>query len=108
MTYEILTNGTSITDILVNVSTNEPSLFPMFLLFIYAVVAGAGYVSQIKRMAISNLLMWMTISGMVTTVIAILLYMVAGLISIEVLTLCVTVFVGTAMFYLLKNIFSEE
>jgi hypothetical protein len=108
MPYEILTNGTSITDILVNVSINEPGLFPMLLLFIYAVVAGAGYVSQIKRTVNSNMLMWMTISGMVTTVIAILLYMVAGLISIETLTLCVVVFVGTAMFYFLKNIFSEE
>lgn len=98
MTYNI-TNETQLDRILVNMSSNIPILFPMLLFFIFIVIALAGAFSNQRRSGYTNIPMWFSISGLVTTTSAFILFLVDGLINLATLGTCVALTMAFVLWF---------
>jgi len=90
MTYTI-PNSTDPMNYLVQLSTQVPILMPLLLFLIWLVVLGAGYFSQERRTGRGNITMWAAISGYMSTTIAFILFLIPGLISLEVVVIFVII-----------------
>jgi len=99
-----ITNSTDITEVIVSIAENVPSLFPMLLLFIYATITLGGAFANQRRVGFTNIPMWLSIGGLVTTTSAFILFIVDGLISLA----WVGVFVAVTLFSVLWFFFSGE
>lgn len=79
------------------------------LFLVYMVLLGAGYFAQERRTGAGNLLMWASISGLITTTGAFILYLYdvtnpsVALINIEIVLICVVVTIISAFAFLLSE-----
>lgn len=95
-----ITNSTNIDEILVNLSSNVPSLFPMLLFFEFIVIAVGGAFANSRRTGFTNISQWSAIAGLVTTTTGFILFLVNGLISLYTLgLLCAITFFCVLWFF---------
>lgn len=102
--YELnMTNATA-ENLLVQTSQQVQVLFPLILLFEFLVIALFGMYSNKRQTGYSNVPMWMSIAGLVTTTSSFFLYLVPGLIplAVPITTMAIT-FVCALWFLLSEN-----
>ena len=90
VTYTLINNTEPIA-LLENLANQVPMLFPSILFLIFVVIAGAGYVSSEKRTGRANFLMWVAISGYMTAIMAMILFLYNALIPLDVVVLFVVI-----------------
>ena len=95
--YEIpALNGTGANEILSEVTSAVPIFVPMLLVFIFFVTFIATYRKQRETSTFTDIPLLATISGVITTVVALILSMGTGLIDMLTLTIVIaaTIFFG--------------
>ena len=103
MTFVLPANVTDPGEILISVSQQNPSLAPGILFLIWIVIAGAGYMRQEEKFGKAQLSFWMTIGGLITTTVAFILFLKPGLMSLDTLVVCFSVFLACALWYFLDS-----
>lgn len=73
------------------VSGQVPTLFPMILVTVFLVIAISGYLSQERKTGRGNIAMWFSISGLITTTGAYMLFLMEGIINLTVLGICIAI-----------------
>ena len=96
MVYELI-NATEPMDFLVELSTQVPLLFPGILVLIWFAIMGAGYASQERRTGRGNIAIWASVSSLITTTGAFILFLYNGIIGLETVIIFVVVSIFTAM-----------
>ena len=94
-----ITNSTQADQILINMSSQIPLMFPMLLFFEFMVIAIGGSFSNQRRIGYTNIPMWSAIAGLVTSTTAFILFMVDGIISIVTLSIVVAVTLGCVSWF---------
>jgi len=98
-----ITNGTAgIDQVLVYESGQVPFLIPGLLFFIMVVIMAGGYYHQ-ERKGKGNGPMWLSISSFVVGVLAFILFLIPGMISLEMLVIFVAISICAALFFLLSG-----
>ena len=90
-------------DALVGFFTGVPILVPMFLLFIWLVVAIGGSSAQSRRTGISDLPLWSTLASLSTLMMALGLSIIEGMIQLETLVIVVVVTIATGVWLFLDR-----
>ena len=105
MPYELpnFTNNTGIEEILQYGSNQVPFLAPAILFMIYIVILVGGYFAQERRVGAGNFLMWASISGLITTTGAFILYLYDNVVSIQVVLICVIITIISAFAFLISS-----
>ena len=93
-----LTGG--IDDAFLDVVTEVPAFIPSFLFFIWFVIFLGGSMSQKRKLGSADMPMWATIASMGTLLVTLPLTLLAGLISLNYLSIIVvvTIFSGLWLF----------
>lgn len=103
-----ISNGSrGIESIIAAESAQIPILVPGILFFIFMIIAGSGFFAQDRRVGTGNLPMWLSISGLITTTGAFILYLYdsvnTGIVLLNIYTvlICVVVTIlSTLVFFL--------
>ena len=82
-----LTHG--IDDALISASQSVPAFPIMILVFVFMVIFLGGIANQRRREGKSDLALWGTLSGLATTLLALIFTLGAGMINIYVLSFCI-------------------
>ena len=92
--------GSGIDEVFVDVSTSISIFAPMLLLFIFSVVMITGYRNQKRTTGFGDAPLWATLAGIVTTISALLLTTVSGIVNLGtlVVTIVITIFCGLWLF----------
>lgn len=99
-----ITNGSSgIEQLLIYESQQVSSFVPMLLFFFFAVIAGAGIYSQERRVGRANVPMWLAIAGFIVSIGSIILYLIPGFVSLEVLIITMVLTIVFTMWFLLSG-----
>lgn len=93
-------NNTGLDGIFGNVAQSVNIFTPFLLLFIYCVIFITGYRKQKNASGVGDAPLWATTSGIVTTVVALILSQGNGLIDLGtlVVTVVITIFSGIWLF----------
>lgn len=75
----------------------------MFLIFIFGLIFIGGFLSQKRRTGFGDASMWATVAGLGTTMIALLLSMISGLVSIEILIITIVITILSAFWLFMSN-----
>jgi uncharacterized membrane protein YhdT len=107
MTYNIPSNLTSPDSLIIDIANQIPYFTPAILTLIYITILTTGYFSQ-KREGIPNAPIWFAIAGFITSVIAIVLYIIQdsqgfNLIDQVSLSITIVVFVISVMYAFFAN-----
>lgn len=86
----------------VYLSQEVPFLVPGILIFVFFIIMGAGYFAQDRKTGRGNLPMWAAISALITTTGSFVLFMIEGLVNLEVIIIAVMVCIMSAMWFLLS------
>lgn len=83
MAYENIANAnmSSVTQVFQFVSNNVPFAFPLILLTIWAIIAMTNYNSQVKSRGYGNFWSSAAVSGLITSVLTIILSLIPGVIQ---------------------------
>lgn len=102
-TYETpnLTGGFD--DVVVDLAGGVPSFVPMLLFFIFSIVMIGGSANQFRRSGTTDVPMWMTMAGLVTTSIALLMTLKDGIINLPTLSIVLTVTIASALWLFLSR-----
>lgn len=101
MPYELPSNTTNtLEELLAYQSGQIPILWPMILLLIFVTILGSGYVYLEKKTGKGRFSMWFAIAGLITTTLAFILFLIPGLINLEVVSICVIVSVVGGLWFL--------
>ena len=91
-TYNIpVMNGTGLDEVLVSVVHAVPAFTPAMLLFVWFVVFITGFQKQKIDSGVADAPLWATISGVITTLVALLLSRVEGLIGGTYLAITISI-----------------
>ena len=92
--------STGIDPLLSEIVTQVPIFVPFLLLFIYSVIFVAGYRKQTLDRGVGDAPLWATISGIITSIVALLLSTRAGLIDVFTLVvpIVITILSGIWLF----------
>lgn len=101
MVYTIPTNSTNPMEVVVDVSTQIPVLFPGILFLVWIVIFSSGYYAQERRTGKGFASMWASIASLITTTGAFVLFLYPGLLSLETLVVCVVVTLFSVMWFIL-------
>jgi len=106
-----LPNATSGIDGILLQMTGESSSFsflvPMFLFFTFMVVFIGGIMRQRTRIGTSDYSVWAVLASIATLLVALLFSISAGYISVDVLVICVTLTIGSGIWFFLDRKGSE-
>lgn len=94
-----ITSEIGLDKILINISQQVPSLFPMLLFFEFMVIAIGGAFANQRRVGYTNISMWCAISGLVTTTSAFILFLVNGIITITTLSVTCAFTIAFVMWF---------
>lgn len=105
MTYALpnFTNTTGMEEVLQYGSQQVPFLAPGILLMIYIVILVSGYFSQERKTGNGNFLMWASISGLITTTGAFMLFLYDQIVNIQTILVCVVVTIISAFAFLINQ-----
>ena len=103
MTIPIMPAGSSADVTLTALFASMPLIMPMFLFILYVIILLGGYFLQEKRTGMADFKAWMAIAGFVIGIIAVLMYLVPGLINNATLLIALGVAMGGVVFYLLSD-----
>lgn len=98
MTYEI-TNATRPDLIFTSIASQVPILFPSLLFFEFCIIAIGGTFANQRRVGYSNISMWFSIAGLVTSTTAFILFMVDGLINMATLGVVIAVTIASVLWF---------
>lgn len=99
-----LTNGSTGLEQLFIYESSQLNIFaPGLLLLIFFVIVGAGYFSQDRRVGRGNLSMWFATSGIITTTLAIILFLYNGIISLPTVIISIILSVVFTIWFLFDN-----
>jgi len=76
----------------------------MLLVFIFLIILGAGYFNTKRTTNRGDLPMWMTIASFITTTMALILYLIPGWISLEMIIIMISVTLISGFFFLFSGI----
>ena len=97
------TNNTGMEEVLQYGSQQVPILAPAILLLVYIVILVSGYFSQERKTGTGNFLMWASISGLITTTGAFMLFLYDHLVNIQTITICVVVTIISVFAWLINQ-----
>lgn len=104
MPYDLpSTNITTLEGLLVYEAQQIPILFPMILFLIYVAIAGSGFFYQDKKTGRGNLAMWSSISGLITSTLSFILFLIPGLINLITLVIVVSVTLISAIWFIFES-----
>lgn len=103
MTYIFDSNYSTIEGALIDVSTNMPVLFPTLLFLEFMFILGIGVMSSKKFTGFSNFPMWCSIAGLSTTMSAMFLTSVEGIIPVSILIMCLAVTCGSVLWFFMSE-----
>ena len=105
MTYELpnFTNTSGIEEVLQYGSQQVPILAPGLLFMIYIIILVSGYFSQERKTRQGNFLMWASISGLITTSGAFMLFLYDNLINMQTIMVCMVVTIISAFAFLINQ-----
>lgn len=101
--YNITMNYSTYAEGVRDISQAFPTLPNLLLLFTFLIIGLSGAVGSRKFTGISNIWQWFTISGLVTSTIAFILFAVEGIVTIETVGIALAVTIGCALFYFLAD-----
>ena len=105
MAYSLpeFTNTTGMEEVLQYGSQQVPFLAPGILFLVYIVILVSGYFAQERKTGAGNFLMWASISGLITTTGAFMLFLYDNLINIQTIMICVVVTIISAFAFLINQ-----
>jgi len=105
MTYELpnFTNTSGMEEVLQYGSQQVPILAPGLLFMIYIIIMVSGYFSQERKTGQGNFLMWASISGLITTSGAFMLFLYDNLVNIQTIMVCVVITIISAFAFLINQ-----
>lgn len=100
MTLYTFPNGTTPDQILTQTATAVPGLAPLVLLFIFGSVFLGGSRAQKSRSGIADYAAWSVVASMSTLIIAAIMSVIPGLISLSwlIIMVVITIFAGVWLF----------
>lgn len=104
-----MTNGSQGIEAILAYDASQVSWIAGGLLFlVYCVILGVGYFAQERRTGAGNIFMWASISGLITTTGAFILFLYdlasgTSLINIEIVMICVIVTIVCSFAFILSN-----
>jgi hypothetical protein len=101
--YSLPENVTEPDVLLVKITEQVPGLVPALLFMIWAIITIGGYFTQERRIGTGHFPMWFTIGGLITTTISFILYLIPGLLNLEMVIILIAVTFGSAMWYFLAS-----
>lgn len=101
--HEINQSG-GIESIFLYINSQVDSFAFMFMAFIFLVILGAGYFNTKRTTNKGAFSMWLTIASFITTTVGLILYLVPGYISLEMLILMIAVTLISAFFFLFSDL----
>ena len=109
MTYELPTaNWSNNSNGLANLFIYESSQIDIFggglLLFIFFIIAVGGFSMQQKRNGTASMGTWFAVSGIITTFLSFILFIVAGIISVWAVVTCITL----SIVFMLIKFFADD
>lgn len=103
MTFNI-PNSTNIVTFNQQLSAEVSYLYPSILLFIFLIISGGGYLIQHNRTQRGKISSSLVIGGIVTTLIAVIMAIVGGLIPIDIVYICA----GATAIFILISLFDVD
>lgn len=105
MVYNITAiNSTGLDTVYQGIFALNPWLMPTILFFEFIVILLSGVYAQNRRIGFSNVPMWGTIAGLVTTTSGFILTAISGVIDPLTLTLSISVTILCAAIFLLTDL----
>jgi len=89
--YQVSTNITGFDSILVDIVSEIPLFVPMFLLFIFIIIAGSGVLLEKARRGNADYPVWAVIASIGTLMISLVMTLKEGLMRLEWLTIVISV-----------------
>lgn len=100
-TYLPVLNTTNGLDQVLRTVQEEVSLFiPMLLIFIYVVIFITGYKKQKEESGNGDMAQWAVVSGIVTSIVALILSMGTNIISLQVLVITIAITILSAIWFI--------
>ena len=99
--YNLTTSTSGIDTIASNTFTSVPQFIPFFLVFIFLTIFLGGISRQKARTGTSDYAMWGTVASMSTFMVALLMTLGTGIISLTqlIITLVLTLVFGAWLFF---------
>lgn len=91
MPYSMPGNLTSVEEFIVYESSQIDILMPMILTFVFFTIAVSGHYSQERRVGRSNIAMWFSVAGLVTSTGAIILFLYPGIVNLTTVIISVVI-----------------
>lgn len=103
MTYEVNDTISNIPDLFESLGQTINVFGLGIVVFIWALITLTGYFAQDRRGGRGNMPMWLTIGGFFTTIIAFILFLFNGIISLYIVTVCIVLFIVFAGWFLFSS-----
>ena len=103
MTIPIMPAGSSADVTLTALFASMPLIMPMFLFILYIIILAGGYFLQEKRTGMADFKTWTAIAGFVISILAIVMYLVPGLINNATLIAALGVGIGGVAYFLIAD-----
>lgn len=105
MVYNISAiNNSDLGNIYAGISGLAPWLFPAILFFEFCVIMFSGVYAQNRKIGFSNIPMWGTIAGMITTTTAFILSAISGILNLDTIGICIGTTIGFALWFFLSDL----
>lgn len=98
-----LTNATTPDGILVGLSTSVPALPIMLLLFVWMITFVGGVTRESARKGYADASQWAVLSSLSTLLLALMMTITAGIISITILATVVAITILSAVWFFLSQ-----
>lgn len=96
-------NSTDLATTYAGISTISPWLFPAILFFEFCVIMFSGVYAQNRKVGFSNIPMWGSIAGLVTTTTAFFWSAVSGIINLDTIGVCIGITIGFSLWFFLSD-----
>lgn len=97
MTYALNLTNKTMDEVYTNLGAVVPSFWPLVLLFEFMIILIVGAFANKRFTGYTNIMAWMCFSSFLTVISAVILNLVAGLISIQVIAIAVVLSIVSGM-----------
>ena len=103
-TYPSEMNQSGGLEVVLKYISNNIPLFPNFLLFsIFLIISIGGYTIENKKRDNANILLWFSIAGYITTIIAMILFLTGDFIGLYTVVFTLSISILATMTYFLAD-----